>query len=96
LIKRDTSVVVGDGTVTVDGFVAFSLPDAIEPGSRRKPPESMTKWTLSNAMSTSSGSPKGAERDALVCGVNSRGPQRIEFLGFDDDGVDGIDKLAKM
>ena len=32
--------------------------------------------------------PEKAERDASVCGVNSKDPKRIEFPEFGDDGVD--------
>jgi hypothetical protein len=44
---------------------------------------------LLNVMSMPSRSPEEAERDASVCGVNSRDPKRIEFHEIGDDGADG-------
>ena len=52
----------------------------------------MRKWTLSNVMSIPARSPEKAERDASLCGVNSKDPKRIEFPEFGDDGAnDGGD-----
>jgi hypothetical protein len=33
--------------------------------------------------------PKKAERDASVCGANSKDPKQIVFPKFGDDGADG-------
>ena len=90
LSKYGKSVAVDVEAISVDGIVIFSVRGAIEPGSRRKPPESTMKWTLPNVASMSLRSPKGAERNASVCGVNSRDPQRIELLELDNIGADGI------
>ena len=89
----DRSASIGDEAVdvAVNEVVVFSAPGAIGPGSRRTPPESMRKWTLPNVMSIPSRSPEKAERDASVCGVNSKDPKRIEFPELGDDGVDDGD-----
>jgi hypothetical protein len=86
----DRSTVIGDEAVdvAVDEVVVFFVPATIGPGSQRTTPESTRKWTLPNVMSIPSRSPKKVERDASVCGVNSKDPKRIEFPEFGDDGVD--------
>jgi hypothetical protein len=50
----------------------------------------MMKWTLPNVASTPPRSPEGTERDASLCGVNSKDPHRIEFLELEDVGADGV------
>ena len=87
----DRSTVVGDEAVdvAVDEVAVFAVPEAIGSGSRGMPPESTRKWTLPNVMSIPPRRPEKAERDASVCGVNSKDPKRIEFPEFGDDGADG-------
>ena len=53
------------------------------------------KWTLPNVAAMLPRGPRGVERNASVCGVNSRDPQRIEFLKFVGDGADGIGDAGK-
>jgi hypothetical protein len=74
----------------IGGAVVLSTPGATERGSRRKPPESTMKWTLPNASFMPPRDPEGSERDALLCGVNSKDPQRIEFLEPGDVGDAGV------
>ena len=71
------STAIGDEAVevAVDEVMVFAAPGAIRPGNRRTPPESTRKWTLPNVMSIPPRRPEKAERDASVCGVNSKDPK---------------------
>jgi hypothetical protein len=85
----DRSAAVGDEAVdvAVNEVAIVTMPKLIMSGSRRTPPESTRKWTLPNVMSIPPHRPEKAERDALVCGVNSKDPKRIKFPVFGDDGA---------
>jgi hypothetical protein len=89
------SIVVSGGTAIIGGVVVFSKPGATEPGSRRKPPESMMKWTLPNVVSMPLRNSEGAERDVSLRGVNLKDPQRIGFLELEDVGADDIGDVGE-
>jgi hypothetical protein len=94
----DRSAVIGDEAVgvAVDEVVALAALGAIGPRSRMTPLESMRKRTLRNVMSIPPRRPKKVERDASVCGVNSKDPNRIEFLELGDDEADGADDAGEV
>ena len=81
----------------IGGVEVLSKPGAPVPGSRRKPPESMMKWTPPNVASMPPRNSEGVGRDALLRRVNSKDPQRIGSLepkGVGDDGVGDVSENA--
>jgi hypothetical protein len=72
----DRSTAVGDEAVdlVVYEFMVFAVPEAIGPGSRRTPLESMRKWTLPNVISIPPRRPKKAERDSIGVWSELEGP----------------------
>jgi hypothetical protein len=81
------STAAGDGT-TIFGVEVLDELGAPEPGSRRKPLESMMKWTPPNVASMSPCNPERVGRDVLLRGVNSKDPRRTESL--EPEGVGDV------
>jgi hypothetical protein len=55
----------------------------------------MMKWTMSNVVSMAPRNSEGTERNAPVCGVNSKDPRRIAFLELENVGADDIGDAGK-